>query len=67
VTAEPLNELAEALLRTDEELSRGERELIAAWVSRGNECHYCTNSHLNSSLVHHGLPPRVLSPRDPEV
>ena len=44
-TAAPLMGLAEVLLRGDSSLSRGERELIAAWVSRGNECEYCTASH----------------------
>lgn len=37
--------LAEVLLRGDNTLSRGERELIAAYVSRGNECEYCAGSH----------------------
>ena len=37
--------LAEVLLRGDSTLSRGERELIAAFVSRGNECEYCAGSH----------------------
>ena len=44
-TAEPLMHLAEVLLRGDSTLSRGERELIAAYVSRGNECAYCAGSH----------------------
>lgn len=44
-TAEPLMRLAEVLLRGDSTLSRGERELIAAFVSRGNECEYCAGSH----------------------
>jgi uncharacterized peroxidase-related enzyme len=44
-TARPLGELAETLLRGDSTLSRGERELIAAYVSRRNECEYCSNSH----------------------
>ncbi len=44
-TAGPLMELAEALLRGDSTLSRGERELIAAYVSRRNECEYCAGSH----------------------
>ena len=44
-TAGPLMELAEVLLRGDNTLSRGERELIAAYVSRRNECEYCANSH----------------------
>jgi len=44
-TAKPLCELAEALLRAPSTLSRGERELIAAYVSSRNECRYCTGSH----------------------
>jgi uncharacterized peroxidase-related enzyme len=44
-TAGPLGELAEVLLRGDNSLSRGERELIAAYVSRLNECAYCASSH----------------------
>jgi uncharacterized peroxidase-related enzyme len=44
-TAEPLMHLAEVLLRGDSTLARGERELIAAYVSQGNECEYCTGSH----------------------
>lgn len=45
LTARPLGELTETLLRGDNTLSRGERELIAAYVSRLNECEYCANSH----------------------
>lgn len=44
-TAEPLNALAEVLLRGDNSLTRGERELIASRVSRLNECKYCCNAH----------------------
>lgn len=44
-TARPLNELAEVLLRGPSTLPRGERELIAAYVSGLNECRFCTNSH----------------------
>ena len=44
-TAKPLGELAEVLLRGPSSLSRGERELIAAVVSRGNECEFCAGSH----------------------
>lgn len=44
-TAEPLMHLAEVLLRGDSTLSRGERELIAAYVSRRNDCEYCAGSH----------------------
>lgn len=44
-TAVPLGMLAETLLRGDSTLSRGERELIAAYVSTLNECRFCAGSH----------------------
>jgi len=44
-TAKPLNDLAEALLCSDHSLSRGERELIAAYVSSLNQCSFCEASH----------------------
>lgn len=44
-TAVPLNLLAETLLRGDSTLTRGERELIAAYVSRLNDCQFCSMSH----------------------
>ncbi|MDP9864778.1 MULTISPECIES: carboxymuconolactone decarboxylase family protein [Streptosporangium] len=44
-TARPLNDLAEVLLRGESTLSRGERELIAAYVSGLNQCRFCTSSH----------------------
>src|SRR4249920_1302379 len=44
-TAEPLGVLAEILLRSDEGLTRAERELIATYVSYLNDCFYCHNSH----------------------
>jgi len=44
-TAVPLNALAEVLLRGPSTLSRGERELIAASVSRRNDCFFCCTSH----------------------
>lgn len=45
-TATPLNQLAEALLRSPHPtLSPGERELIATAVSAGNECSFCTLVH----------------------
>lgn len=39
-TAKPLNELAEVLLQGPSKLSRGERELIAAYVSSRNDCFF---------------------------
>ncbi|MER5266023.1 carboxymuconolactone decarboxylase family protein [Actinosynnema sp. NPDC002837] len=44
-TAKPLNELAEVLLRSPNSLPAGERELIAAYVSRLNSCRFCGDSH----------------------
>ncbi|MFE0020649.1 carboxymuconolactone decarboxylase family protein [Amycolatopsis sp. NPDC059021] len=44
-TAAPLNQLAEVLLRGPSSLTVGERELIAAVVSRANECQFCARSH----------------------
>ena len=44
-TAGPLCALAETLLRDDNTLSRGERELIAAYVSSLNDCFYCQTTH----------------------
>jgi uncharacterized peroxidase-related enzyme len=45
-TAKPLNELAEVLLRNDDNsLTRGERELIATYVSSLNDCFFCQNIH----------------------
>lgn len=44
-TGVPLRKLAEALLRGPSPLSRGERELIAAFVSSLNGCRFCTRSH----------------------
>lgn len=44
-TAGPISELTEVLLRGPGTLSRGERELIAAYVSGLNDCRYCSASH----------------------
>jgi uncharacterized peroxidase-related enzyme len=44
-TGRPLSELAEVLLRGPSTLSRGERELIGAYVSGLNDCRYCSGSH----------------------
>lgn len=53
-TAKPLNELAEILLRDDNNtLSRGERELIGAYVSSLNDCFFCQNVH--GALAQHYL------------
>src|SRR5438874_2024562 len=45
-TAKPLNELAEILLHDDNNtLSRGEREMIGAYVSYLNDCFFCQSVH----------------------
>jgi uncharacterized peroxidase-related enzyme len=45
-TAGPLNQLAETLLRSDDNtLSRGERELIGSYVSYLNDCLFCRQVH----------------------
>jgi uncharacterized peroxidase-related enzyme len=52
-TSKPLNDLAEVLLRGPSTLSRGERELIGAYVSSRNDCHYCSSIH--SAIAAHQL------------
>ena len=53
-TAKPLNELAETLLRNDDNsLSRGERELIATYVSGLNDCFFC--QHIHGAIAGHYL------------
>jgi uncharacterized peroxidase-related enzyme len=44
-TAFPIRQLTQILLRGESTLSPGERELIAAVVSHGNECTFCTAAH----------------------
>lgn len=68
-TARPLNELAEVLLRAPNSLTSGERELIAAFTSKLNECRFCHASH-GAAAAHHlegddDLVDRVC--RDPEA
>lgn len=44
-TAIPLNDLADTLLRGPSPLTRGERELIAAYVSELNATRFCADTH----------------------
>lgn len=44
-TARHLLGLAQELLRGESTLSPAERETIAAFVSHGNQCRFCTQSH----------------------
>ncbi|HEU5161049.1 MAG TPA: carboxymuconolactone decarboxylase family protein [Streptosporangiaceae bacterium] len=50
-TAYPLMELTEVLLRGPSTLSRGERELIATYVSALNECEFCTLTHATKATA----------------
>ena len=51
-TEKHLNGLAEALLRAPSSLTSGERETIAAYVSAGNECRFCCQSHAAAARAH---------------
>ena len=42
---QPLRGFMEILMRGENTLSRGERELIATYVSHLNNCMFCTSSH----------------------
>ena len=53
-TANPLNELAEILLRGPSTLSPGERELIATYVSSRNDCFFCQTIHGAVAAYHLG-------------
>lgn len=52
-TARPLNLLAETLLQGPSTLTKGERELIAAYVSNLNACPFCASSH--GAIARHHL------------
>jgi uncharacterized peroxidase-related enzyme len=53
-TARPLNALVEILLRGPNTLTRGERELIATYVSSRNCTQYCHNIHGAIAAAHLG-------------
>ena len=53
-TARPLNALVEVLLTGPSTLSRGERELIATYVSSRNCTHYCHSIHGMIAAAHLG-------------
>ena len=53
-TAKPLLELAETLLRGPNSLTSAEREMIAAFVSARNDCHFCHASHRAAAAHHQG-------------
>jgi uncharacterized peroxidase-related enzyme len=51
-TAKPMRELAHVLLHDANSLTPGERELIAAYVSSQNNCHFCQASHSAAAAAH---------------
>ena len=53
-TAKPMRQLAHILLFEPSSLSSGERELIAAFVSSRNNCHFCQASHSAAAAAHLG-------------
>jgi len=53
-TARPLNALVEILLAGPSSLTRGERELIATYVSSRNCTHYCHSIHGMIAAAHLG-------------
>jgi uncharacterized peroxidase-related enzyme len=59
-TERHLSGLAEALLRGPSSITPAERELIAAYVSSGNECHFCTQSHAAAARELHQSENRVV-------
>ena len=51
-TGKALSNLAHTLLHGPSTLSKGERELIASYVSKLNECEFCHNSHHAAAKAH---------------
>jgi uncharacterized peroxidase-related enzyme len=52
--ASPISALADVLLHAPNSLTRGERELIAAYVSGLNDCTFCHHSHAAIASCHLG-------------
>jgi uncharacterized peroxidase-related enzyme len=53
-TGKALSNLAETILRGPSGMTSGERELIASYVSKLNECEFCHESHSAAANVHLG-------------
>lgn len=51
-TGSALSNLAHTLLQGPSSLSKGERELIAAYVSNLNDCEFCHQSHAAAANAH---------------
>ncbi len=55
VAGTALMEMHEAIMRAPSALTEGERELIAAYVSRTNNCRYCYGVHAETAKAY-GIP-----------
>ncbi|HET6569253.1 MAG TPA: peroxidase-related enzyme [Rhodothermales bacterium] len=67
-TALPLNHLVEVLLQGPSPLTKGERELIATYVSSLNRCKFCASTH--GAVARHHLNDAAVVQRvieDPEA
>ena len=53
-TGKALSNLAETILRGPSGLTSGERELIASYVSKLNDCSFCHDSHSAAASAHLG-------------
>lgn len=58
-TAKNLSAMAETIMRRARSLSVGERELIASFVSKLNECNFCCDSH--TACTQEYLDPELVS------
>ncbi len=52
--AKPMLELADAILQAPSDLSKGDRELIGAYMSHLNKCNFCHQSHAAAAAHHYG-------------
>jgi uncharacterized peroxidase-related enzyme len=59
-TGTPLRKLAHVLLHGPSPLTKGERELIATFVSHGNGCTFCTMSHAAAARHHYGADAQIV-------
>ena len=48
--AKPMQDLGVAIMRGESPLSKGDREMIAAYVSALNKCDYCFNGHAQMAV-----------------
>lgn len=50
----PIRDLTQFILRGENSLTEGERELIASMVCVGNECQFCSNAHISAAARYIG-------------